>query len=119
MSTDETSRRIGSVLGPTLIAVTVSEWINFGIWTENNPPLTYLNGMILFAVGVGIIRFHRRLRPYWTLSITIAGWLMAAGGLIRLFFPAAEQMEPGLASYGFIAFLAALGLVMTFKSYVR
>lgn len=119
MTNDETSRRIGSVLGPTLIAVTISEWLNFGIWTENNAPLTYLNGMILFAVGVGIIRFHSRWRPFWTLSVTVAGWLITAGGLIRLFFPTAPQMEPGPTSYAFIALLAALGFIMTFKSYTK
>ncbi len=117
MKTDETSLRIGSVLGPTLVAVTISEWINFDIWTENYPPLTYLNGMMLFAAGLGIIRFHSRWRPFWTLSITLAGWLMLAGGLLRLFFPTAPQMEPGLMSYGFIALLATLGVIMTFKSY--
>ncbi len=117
MTNEDRSRRIGSVLGPTLLAVTISEWINFDIWTENYAPLTYLNGMMLFAVGVGIIRFHSYWRPLWTTSITIAGWLMAGGGLFRLFFPAAPQMEPGPASYGFIAFLAVLGAVMTFKSY--
>ena len=119
MNNDEISRRIGSGLGPTLIAVTISEWMNFGIWTENHPPLTYLNGMILFAVGVAIIRFHSRLRPFWALSITIAGWLIAAGGLFRLFFPTAPQMEPGPTSYGFVAFLAALGFIMTLKSYMK
>ena len=119
MATVETSRRIGSVLGPTLIAVTISEAINFGIWSENNPPLTYLNGMILFAAGFAIVRFHSRWRPFWTLSITVAGWLMLAGGSFRLFFPTAPQAEPSLASYGFVAFLAALGLIMTVKSYTR
>ena len=119
MNNDETSRRIGSVLGPTLIVVTISEWMNFGIWTENNAPLTYLNGMILFAVGVAIVRFHSRWRPFWTLSITVAGWMMVVGGGFRLFFPTATQAEPSLMSYGLVAFLAALGLTMTIKSYTR
>lgn len=119
MNNDETSRRIGSVLGPTLIVVTISEWMNFGIWTENNAPLTYLNGMILFAVGVAIVRFHSRWRPFWTLSITVAGWLITVGGLYRMFFPTMPQAEAGPASYGFIALLAALGFVMTLKSYTK
>ncbi len=119
MTDDHLSRNIGAVLGPTLIAVTLSEWINFGIWTENLPPLTYLNGMILFAAGMAIIRFHSRWRPLWTLSITIAGWLMAAGGLFRLFLPAAPQAEPGVFAYGLIVFLGALGALMTFKSYAK
>lgn len=106
-------------MGPTLIAVTISEAINFGIWSENIPALNYLNGMILFAVGVAIVRFHSRWRPLWTVSITVTGWLMVAGGGFRLFFPTATQAEPSLASYGFVAFLAALGLTMTIKSYAK
>ena len=116
---DRLSRTIGGVLGPTLIAVTLSEGMNFGIWTENLPPLTYLNGMILFAAGMAIIRFHSRWRPLWTLSITLVGWIMLAGGLFRLFLPAAPQAEPGLFAYGFIVLLGTLGVIMTVKSYVK
>ncbi len=119
MADDQLSRNIGAVLGPTLIAVTLSEVINFGVWTENIPALTYLNGMMLFAAGLAIVRFHSRWRPVWTLSITAVGWLMLAGGVFRLFFPTAPQAEPGLAAYAFIALLAALGAIMTFKSYVK
>lgn len=111
------SKNIGSVLGPLLIAVTTSEVLNFGIWTENNPPLTYLNGMILFAAGLAIVRFHHRWRPLWTASITLAGWLMMAGGVMRLYLPSMEQASPGPVAYAFIGLLCFLGLVMTFKAY--
>lgn len=119
MQDDGRSRRIGAVLGPTLLAVTVSEWINFGIWSENDPRITYLNGMMLFAAGVAIIRFHSRRRPVWALSITVTGWLMAAGGLFRMFFPAAPQLDPGPAGYGLILLLGCLGAIMTLKSWGR
>ncbi len=119
MTDDHLSRNIGAVLGPTLIVVTLSEWINFGIWSENLPALTYLNGMILFVAGMAIIRFHSRWRPLWTLSITVVGWLLVAGGLFRLFMPAAPQAEPGVFAYGFIILLGALGVLMIIKSYVR
>ena len=119
MTDDRLSRHIGSVLGPTLIAVTVSEVIHFGIWTEALPTLTYLNGMILFAAGMALVRFHTRWRPLWTVSITIVGWLLLVGGLFRLFFPTAPQAEPGVAAYAFIAVLFTLGVTMTVKAYVR
>ena len=119
MNNNDVSRRIGSVLGPTLIMVIISEWINYGIFLENNPPHAYLNGVMLFAVGVAIVRFHNAWRPLWTLSITVTGWLMLAGGVFRLFFPTAPQAPPGLATYGFMLFLGALGLMMTVKSYTK
>ena len=111
------SKNIASVLGPVLMAVTTSEALNFGIWTENNPPLTYLNGMILLAVGVAIVRFHRRWRPLWTASVSLAGWLMIVGGLTRLYFPSMEQASPGPVAYAFIGLLCFLGIVMTFRAY--
>ena len=119
MNDDQRSRHIGSVLGPTLLVVTISEWINFGIWSENLPPVTYLNGMMLFAAGMAIVRFHSRWRPAWVVSITIVGWLMLAGGLYRLFFPTAPQADPTAATCAFVALLGILGAIMTFKSYTK
>ncbi len=119
MHEDKKSRQIGSVLGPTLIAVTTSEWMNLDIWSENIPPMTYLNGMILFAVGLGVVRFHNQWRPMWTLSITIVGWLMIAGGFFRLFFPTSPQADASPATYAFIVLLGVLGVIMTIKSYAK
>ncbi len=119
MSDDTNSRRLGSILGPTLVVVTLSEYINLSIWSENIPQVTYLNGMILFAAGLAIVRFHSRWRPLWTLSITLVGWLLIAGGLFRLFFPSAPQADPGLVGYGFVALLGALGVLITIKSYMK
>ena len=119
MSDDTRSKNIGSVLGPALLAVTTSEVVNFGIWEENLAPVTYLNGLMLFAAGLAIARFHNRWRPSWTLSVTIVGWLMMAGGLFRLFYPTAEQATASLGTYVFVGFLGLLGLIMTVKSYAR
>ncbi|MEO1200799.1 MAG: hypothetical protein AAFX39_16520 [Pseudomonadota bacterium] len=119
MNDDNRSRHIGSVLGPILLVVTISEWINIDIWSENLPPVTYLNGVMLFAAGLAIVRFHSRWRPIWTASITIVGWLMIAGGAYRLFFPTAPQADPTPMTYTFIAIIGALGAIMTFRSYLR
>ena len=113
------SKAIASVLGPSLIVITVSEIINFHIWAEFDPRLTYLNGMILFVAGFAIIRFHHRWRPLWTATITVTGGLMTIGGLIRLFFPAMDQASPGPFAYGLIGVLCAAGLVMTVMGYRR
>lgn len=111
------SKNIASVLGPVLLAVSVSEALNFEIWATFDARLTYLNGMILFAAGVAIVRFHHRFRPLWTATITVTGLLVMIGGLIRLFFPAMDQASPGPGAYAFIGLLFAFGLVMTVKAY--
>lgn len=112
-----TSKNIASVLGPVLIAVNISEVIHFDIWTESYPPLVYLNGVILFAVGVALLQFHNHWRRNWTVTITITGWLMLAGGLFRLFFPTMEQASDSPITYALIGGICLLGLIMSWKAY--
>lgn len=106
------SRRLASVLGPIAIVVGLSEMANMEIWRENDPRLTYLNGMMLFAAGLAILRFHRRLRPFWAGAVTATAVLLAAGGVFRLFFPGAPQAADA-AAYAAAGALCVLGLTMT------
>lgn len=111
------SKFIASLLGPTVVAVTVSEAINLRIWDTSLPQVVYLNGMILFSAGLGVVRFHNRWRPDWTVTITIFGWIVMLAGLFRLFFPNAEQAEATPVTYLFVAALGLLGLFWCFKGY--
>lgn len=115
--TDLLSRKIASVLGPVLSVVNVSEALNLGIWAVSVPQVTYLNGMILFAGGLAIVRFHSRWRRDWTVCVTVTGWLMLVAGLFRLFFPTAPQAGASALTFVFIGVLFLLGLVMTIKGY--
>jgi hypothetical protein len=38
------SKHIAQLIGPTLIAVTISEALNLEIWATNMASVTYLNG---------------------------------------------------------------------------
>ena len=50
------SRRIAGLIGPTLIAVTVKEWMNVEIFTSATGPSftphVYLNGTLLFVADL-------------------------------------------------------------------
>jgi hypothetical protein len=47
-----TSRNIAGLLGPTLIAVALSEGLNFPVLLANTTPsVIYLNGTLLFIAG--------------------------------------------------------------------
>lgn len=56
------SKRIAGLLGPTLIAVTISEseFINPHLYEHQIAPVVYLSGTLLFVAGLSIVRVHNR-----------------------------------------------------------
>jgi hypothetical protein len=97
--------------------MTISEIINFHIWAVNTPPVTYLNGMLLFIAGISILRDHNLWVRGWPVIVTLVGWFGISGGLFRIFFPEAKQASENVASYIVIFFLFAVGIFLTFKAY--
>lgn len=113
---DVESRFLASLAGPILIALSVSEAMNLRIWTTNDPPLTYLNGFVLFCLGLVLVRLHNRWAASWPIAITVGGWALALGGLWRMFAPDAPQGGENPGTYTLIASLFALGLFLAFKA---
>ena len=113
------SKEISKLIGPTISVMTISEIINFHIWAINIPPVTYLNGMILFVAGISIVRVHNRWVRGWPVLVTLVGWFGIIAGLFRIFFPEAKQADDTTASYVVISFLLAVGIFLTFKGYSR
>lgn len=111
------SRQMAGLIGPSLMAVTASEFLNLRIWAVDIPTLTYLNGSILFVAGLAIVRMHNLWTWRWPVFVTLAGWLAMAGGLYRMFLPAAPQLTEGLAAYGVIGGLFAMGCLLTVMSF--
>jgi hypothetical protein len=116
-----TSKRFAGLIGPTLIALAISEAINLQVMFDNPAPvvLVYLNGTLLFVAGVAIVRDHNRWVRGWPALVTIVGWLAIVGGLGRMFAPVAVQREarqPG-AVYGLLAVLLLAGAFLAFKAY--
>ena len=111
------SKLIASLLGPVLMAVSGSEALHLDIWSQGLPQLVYLNGLILFALGLAIIRVHNRWHLAWPLAITIIGWMMLAAGLFRMFFPRAEQADATPLTYAFVSLIFLLGAFLTLKAY--
>ncbi|WP_172294895.1 hypothetical protein [Pseudoruegeria sp. HB172150] len=110
---------IASLLGPILVVLSASEALNLGIWTEADPTLVYLNGLILFAVGLGVVRFHNIWQLNWRGLVTLAGWLLLAAGAYRMFFPTAPQMSEGPVTYALIAFNFLVGAILSYQAYRR
>jgi hypothetical protein len=110
---------LAQLIGPTLIAVTLSEALNLHIWRANLAPVTYLNGFVLFVAGLSIVRVHNRWTRSWPVAVTFVGWGSMFGGLVRMFAPQAQQGGENIATYAVIAILFLIGVFLTVKGYGR
>ena len=115
------SKRIAGLLGPALIAVTISETINLQIWATNIAPVVFLNGTLLFVAGLSIVRDHNRWTRGWPVLVTLTGWILLLGGLSRMFAPvsALQAAQNNTAVLASTVVLCVIGIVLTFKGYSR
>jgi hypothetical protein len=113
------AEHLAGVLGPTLMALTASEAINYHIWDTQLPAVTYLNGLFLFVAGVSILRKEHRWIRRWPVLVTIIGWIATLGGLARLFAPRAQQPPESAGMYAFLTAGFAVGCYLAYKAYWR
>jgi hypothetical protein len=111
------SRRIARILGPVLIALPVTEGPKLRAFAGNPAPVVYLNGTLLFAVGVAIVQALGRPRDAWSGLIAIAGAAMALAGLYRMGWPTGPQVGEGVATYAVLTVLAVAGVVLSCHGY--
>jgi hypothetical protein len=113
------SKELSKLIGPTLSVMSLSEVLNFQIWSTNMPPVTYLNGVLLFIAGISIIRVHNFWVRSWRVAVTLTGWFCLAAGLFRMFFPQARQAGNTIPTYMMLTTLFATGLFLTIKAFGR
>jgi hypothetical protein len=119
------SKRIAGLVGPTIVAMLVSEFplVQPHLYDAQIPPVVYLSGVLMFVGGLAIVRAHNHWSRDWTMLVTLSGWFALVLGLFRMF--AAGLYQRGSASTGVSVFmvlegiLLAGGLLMTFKAYSR
>ena len=111
------SKQLAGLVGPVVLVLAVSEALNLHIWTQSLPPVVYLNGIILFAAGLALVRAHNVWSLSWTVLVTLAGWFALALGLFRILIPEAQQAGDGVVTYLGLAVFAVAGAVMTIQAY--
>jgi uncharacterized membrane protein HdeD (DUF308 family) len=126
------SQRIAGLLGPILIALSVSEALNLRLLTEQIGPnlvhVIYLNGTLLFVAGLSIVRAHNYWTRKWPVLVTLTGWISMLFGLIRMFAPVSgaelgldvQRPEQAISViYAMLIVLLTFGIVLTFKGCKR
>ena len=124
-----TSEIIAGYAGPLFMAVAIAILINRATITSllreslNSPGLVMFSGFFLLLAGLAIVRAHNFWAADWTILVTILGWLLVIGGLIRIIWPeraAAMRRsmlarENALTAWALVAL--ALGAFLTAKGY--
>ncbi len=119
------SRRIAGILGPTIVAMVVSEFplVQPHLYDAQIPPVVYLSGTLMFVAGLAIVRSHNRWVQNWTVLVTLSGWFFLVLGLFRMFAAGAYQRSSANTSAAVFmvleGLLGILGAFMTFKAYSR
>jgi hypothetical protein len=117
------STQIAGLLGPTLIAISITEWMNVGVFVAAIGPAfgphVYLNGALLFVAGLAIVRAHNYWTRGWSVLITLVGWFSLLVGLGRMAAPLSAQQagQNPVILYGSLVTLLVVGSVLTFVSY--
>src|SRR5262245_27653473 len=119
------SKRIAGLLGPTIVAMTASEFplVQPHLYDTQIPPVVYVSGVLMFIGGLAIVRAHNHWASDWTVLVTLSGWFFLALGLFRMF--AADLYLRGSANMSTVTFMVlegllfVFGLVMTVKAYSR
>jgi hypothetical protein len=85
--------------------------------------VVYLSGLLSLIAGLAIVNIHNSWNSGWSVVITVIGWLMLIGGMVRLVLPQLA-MRIGTSVYGSSAALVVVAIVslvlggfLTFKSY--
>jgi hypothetical protein len=84
---------LARLLGPTFVAISLGLLINLGMYermiAEALHPgiLFYLSGLLSLLAGLAMVNLHNTWCMDWRVIITVLGWLMTIGGIVRIVVP--------------------------------
>jgi len=119
------SKRIGALVGPTIVAMIVSEFplVQPHLYDAQIPPVVYLSGVLMFVAGLAIVRAHNHWVGDWTVLITLSGWFFLLLGLLRMFAAGLYRQASANTSASLFMLLEIMllitGLIITVKAYSK
>ena len=127
----QSSTFIAKLVGPMFVVISVGMLTNQNTYHAiigeflHSGALVYLSGLLSLLAGLAIVHAHNSWRAEWSVIITILGWLMLIGGVLRIVFPH-FTVSLGTSIYGSlvaVVIVAIVGLVLggflTYKGYLR
>jgi hypothetical protein len=80
-------------MGPTFVGDRARMLINLGTYESmiaealHTGILFYLSGLLSLLAGLAIVNLHNMWCADWRVIVTVLGWLMTIGGIIRIVVP--------------------------------
>ena len=121
---------LARLMGPAFVVIALGMLINLGMYEDmiaealHPGVLFYLSGLLSLLAGLTIVNLHNRWQVDWHVIITVLGWLMTIGGIMRIVLPQ-FAVAVGATIYGgrtsiIVAALVVgtLGAFLSFKGYV-
>ena len=124
-----TSEFLAKLIGPLFVAIGVGMLVNRALYQSviaeglRGGVLLYLSGLLSLASGLAIVLTHNVWRADWRVVITLLGWLMVIGGIIRIVLPQVAltlggEIYSGMSSIIIVAVIAiAFGGFLSFHGY--
>jgi ABC-type uncharacterized transport system permease subunit len=124
----EHSKFIASLVGPVALALGFSMLVNRDLFPtmiqqiQSNYPFVIVAGVLALVAGLAIVRTHA-IWNGWPAIITILGWLLVIGGLLRIILPRQmAELATGFAPNPAVltvpsAILCLIGAVLSYKAY--
>jgi hypothetical protein len=122
---------IARLVGPLFVLIGVGILLNQTVYdtviTEAvlSPAWIYFYGAVSLVGGLAVLNVHRAWTFDWRVVVTVLGWLMVIGGLIRILLPQvvaviAADLYSGSASMPIVAvILLVAGCYLSFEGYRR
>jgi len=84
---------LARLIGPTFVVIAFGMLINPGVYESMIAEalhigiLFYLSGLLSLLAGLAIVNLHNEWCANWRVIITVLGWLMTIGGIVRIVVP--------------------------------
>ncbi len=120
---------IAKLIGPTFVAIGVGILLNGQFYDAvmvealHSPTLIYFYGLMALVTGLAMLAVYRAWTRDWRVIVTILGWLIVIGGVLRIVLPdliatIGTNIYSGTPALQIVAVIVlVLGGFLSFKGY--